>query len=59
MYDTPEQTLPCPELAFTPVAMFRDPFRQGRHKIVLCEAEYADKRDKTVGKNIKIIDLCW
>lgn len=53
MYDTPEETLPCPELAFTPVAMCKDPFRQGRHKIVLCEANYADKRDKTVAHNTR------
>jgi len=50
LYDSEEMKHPVPELAIVPVAMCRDPFRQGRHKIVLCTPAYINQPDKRVGK---------
>lgn len=52
-FDTIEAKHPAPELALVPVAMCRDPFRLGKHKIVLCEPAYPDKRNKDVEYNIR------
>ena len=49
-YENEQRALPCPELALRPVAMYRDPFRQGKHKLVLCETGHFD--DKEFGKII-------
>jgi len=53
-YDTVEKKLPVPELALVPVAMCRDPFRQGRHKIVLCTLAYIDQPTKRIGKSLHV-----
>ena len=37
MFDNLEGTEPRPEMFMNPVALFKDPFRRGRHKIVLME----------------------
>ena len=37
LFDTIEDYDPRPELTLKPVAMFRCPFRKGKHKIVLCQ----------------------
>ncbi|XP_045157169.2 glutamine synthetase-like [Mercenaria mercenaria] len=54
IWDSSKMIPPCPDLALTPVAICRDPFRLGRHKIVLCEARYVDKPDKIVEFNTRI-----
>ena len=37
MFDNLEGNEPRPEMFMKPVALFKDPFRRGRHKIVLME----------------------
>ncbi|WAR22934.1 GLNA1-like protein, partial [Mya arenaria] len=54
-YDSAEEIEPEPELATVPVAMCRDPFRQGRHKIVLCEPEYIDRPGQHVEYNRRVL----
>lgn len=54
VWDTTSKEPPCPELGLYPVAICRDPFRQGRHKIVLCEARYIDKPNIPVAFNTRI-----
>lgn len=49
--DTCEEQYPAPEWTMKPAVMVKDPFRLGKHKIVLCEPEYADKRNKDVEFN--------
>ena len=48
MYATFEAKEPRPELLMKPVALFRDPFRQGRHKMVL--TEFYKTMDEPSGK---------
>ncbi|XP_045157170.1 glutamine synthetase-like [Mercenaria mercenaria] len=52
-YDSEKAEHPAPELAMRPVAMCRDPFRLGKHKIVLCEPIYADQRNDDVAFNTR------
>jgi len=52
-YDSVEMTLPCPELVLQPMAMFRDPFRQGKHKIVLCELHSIDGKPLEINSRLK------
>ena len=44
-FDTAEYLDPRPELYLQPVALYKDPFRKGNHKIVYCELLYpSDKK---------------
>ena len=52
MFDNLEGNEPRPEMFMKPVALFKDPFRRGRHKIVLME--FYKTLDTPCGKyNIK------
>ena len=40
--DTFDTTLPEIDLMMSPVKIYKDPFRKGNHKIVLCQVLYPD-----------------
>ncbi|XP_045161651.2 glutamine synthetase-like [Mercenaria mercenaria] len=52
-FDSDKAEYPAPEITMKPVAMCRDPFRLGKHKIVLCEPLYADQRNKDIAFNTR------
>ncbi|KAL4225189.1 hypothetical protein ACF0H5_015880 [Mactra antiquata] len=58
-YETSDQSVPSVDIGMRPVFMCKDPFRQGRHKLVLCEPFYLENDDKRFEWNTraKCVDM--